>query len=426
MSRPTCPARCLGKPPAHSARRLTWLAPAILALVVTVLAGVLMRAQDAQAQTASKSWHEIERAARGQKVYFNAWAGDAAINRYIAWAAQEVQRRYDVRLMHVKIADTSEAVARILAERAAGRTAKGSIDLIWINGENFASLKAANLLHGPWADEVPNARWLDRSDPTVAVDFTMPTQGYELPWGGALFTLFYEANATSSQPADDPQALLEWIREHPGRFTYPQPPDFIGTSFLKQLLLLLTDPSERLQRPVGDDFAAVTRPLWRWLDQAHPHLWRSGHVFPRGASEQRRLLGDGEVDWMLSFNPAEAARAIRQGELSDTVRGAHFSGGALSNSHFLAIPFNASAKDGARVVANFLLSPEAQARKADDAIWGDPTVLAVDRLADDERRQFHTERSPARPPARVPRLMEPHPSWTTALERAWAERYGAR
>ena len=393
----------------------------------TVMVTILASSVSAHAAPASDAWARIERTARGQKVYFNAWAGDLAINRYIAWAAQEVERRYGVQLIHVKVADISEAVARILAERAAGRAANGSIDLIWINGENFASLKATGLLHGPWAESVPNARLLNRSDPTLSLDFTIPTEGYELPWGGARFTLFYDAAAIGGAPPDDPRALLEWIQAHPGRFTYPQPPDFIGSSFLRQLLLLLTQSPERLSQPVAEDFETVTRALWAWLDRAHPHLWRAGRIFPRGGSEQRRLLGDGEVDWALSFNPAEAGRAIRQGELPDSIRGIHFRGGALSNSHFLAIPFNARARAGAMVVANFLISPEAQARKADDAIWGDPTVLAMEQLSGDERRLFRaSDSSPAKLLANTPRLMEPHPSWTQALERAWAERYGAQ
>lgn len=412
--------------------RTSWALHAIAAArrgtrAVTVMATVLASSLSAHAEPASDAWLPIERAARAQKVYFNAWAGDLAINRYIAWAAQQVERRYGVKLIHVKVADTSEAVARILAERAAGRTADGSIDLIWINGENFASLKAAGLLYGPWAESVPNARLLDRSDPTLSLDFTIPTEGYELPWGGARFTLFYDAAVIAGAPPDDPRALLAWIQAHPGRFTYPQPPDFIGSSFLRQLLLLLTQSPERLSQPVAEDFETVTRALWAWLDRAHPHLWRAGRIFPRGASEQRRLLGDGEVDWALSFNPAEAARAIRQGELPDSVRGIHFRGGALSNSHFLAVPFNARAREGAMVVANFLISPEAQARKADAAIWGDPTVLAMEQLSGDERRLFRpSDPSPAKPLANAPRLTEPHPSWTQALERAWAERYGAQ
>jgi putative thiamine transport system substrate-binding protein len=139
------------------------------------------------------------------------------------------------------------------------------------------------------------------------------------------------------------------------------------------------------------------------------------------------LLGDGEVDWAVSFNPSEANRAILTGELPQTIRAMHFHGGILSNSHFLAIPFNARAKEGALMVANFLLSPEAQARKADEGIWGDPTVLAIDRLAPADQQRFAALKvGPALPRVEAPLLAEPHPSWTTALERAWIQRYGAQ
>lgn len=390
------------------------------------LLGFVAFCQCAIAAQVPADWATVERMARGQTVYFNAWAGDATINRYIAWASDEVQRRYGVKLVLVKVADIAETVTRIQAEKAAGRTTGGSVDLMWINGENFASLKAANLLYGPWVDSLPNARLLDATDPTQRTDFTLPTAGLEMPWGGARFTLFYDSAAIKSPPPRDPEALLAWIRSHPGRFTYPQPPDFIGSSFLKQMLLLLAADPARLQQPVGADFDAVTRPLWTWLDAAHPRLWRSGQAFPRSSPEQRRLLGDGEVDWLLSFNPFEAARAIRAGELPASLRGTNFALGALGNSHFLGIPFNASSIAGARVVANFLLSPEAQARKADPTYWGDPAVLSMAALTPAERSRF-TVGAPevsAPPPSRL--LLEPHPSWTPALERAWSLRYGAR
>lgn len=382
--------------------------------------------QSAGAAQGAANWAEVEKAARGQTVYFNAWAGDSAINRYVAWAGAEVQRRYGVKLVLVKVTDIAETVTRIQAEKAAGRTTGGSVDLMWINGENFASLKAAGLLYGPWVDSLPNARLLDASDPTQRTDFTLPTAGLEMPWGGARFTLFYDSDALKSSPPQDPLSLLAWIRAHPGRFTYPQPPDFIGSSFLKQLLLLLAADPSRLQQPVAADFDAVTRPLWAWLDAAHPLLWRSGRVFPRGLPEQRRLFGDGEVDWLLAFNPSEGARAVRARELPASVRGMHFAQGALGNSHFLGIPFNASATAGARVVANFLLSPEAQARKADPAHWGDPTVLSMTTLRPAERALFDRGANDAAWPSPVPLLPEPHPSWTPALERAWSVRYGNR
>ena len=127
---------------------------------------------------------------------------------------------------------------------------------------------------------------------------------------------------------------------------------------------------------------------------------------------------------MLSYNPSEASRAIRQGELHDGIGAMTLSPGALGNSHFLAIPYNSDAHAGARVVANFLLSAEAQARKVDERYWGDPTVLAVTELDEVQRVRF-TELRPG--PATLRRLdtvlSEPHPSWTARLERAWLERY---
>jgi putative thiamine transport system substrate-binding protein len=52
-------------------------------------------------------------------------------------------------------------------------------------------------------------------------------------------------------------------------------------------------------------------------------------------------------------------------QLPHTAYSFGFKGSMIGNVHFLAIPANASSKAGAQVLANFLLSPEAQARKAD-------------------------------------------------------------
>ena len=79
----------------------------------------------------------------------------------------------------------------------------------------------------------------------------------------------------------------------------------------------------------------------------------------------------------------------------------------------------------AQVTANFLLSPEAQARKADLGVWGDPTVLDLDRLTPDQRALFKGEdaQGAVREPART--IPEPHGSWVPLIEAAWLERYGA-
>jgi putative thiamine transport system substrate-binding protein len=100
------------------------------------------------------------------------------------------------------------------------------------------------------------------------------------------------------------------------------------------------------------------------------------------------------------------------------------SGGSIGNTHFIAIPFNARAKEGAQVFVNFLLSPLAQARKADIKVWGDPTVLAVERLAAADRALFTQAAAPGTVTQAAPVLPEPHASWVDAIEREWLKRYG--
>lgn len=378
----------------------------------------------------ARDWPAVLREARGQTVYWNAWAGEPRINDYIAWAGREAEARFGVRVVHVKLSDTAEAVSRVLAEKTAGRHAGGSVDLVWINGENFASMRRNGLLFGPWAEDLPNFALTDpAANPAVRTDFTVPVEGYEAPWGKAQLVLFHDASRLPSPPRSLP-ALLDWARANPGRFAYPMPPDFLGSTFLKQALIALAADPAALAQPVETDrFEATSAPLWSFLDALHPVAWRAGRAFPTGGPALRQLMGDGEIDLAPAFGATEIAAAVLGGELSDSVRSYTPEGGSIGNVNFLAIPYNAAHKAGAMVLADFLLSPEAQARKLDPQVWGGDTVLAVDRLPAAERARFDAVAlGPAglRPQDQGAVLPEPHPSWMDALERGWSRRYAVR
>ncbi len=376
-------------------------------------------------------WDAVLKDAKGETVYWNAWGGSQNINAYIGWVGEELQQRFGVKLVHVKLDDTANAVATVVTEKAAGKDTGGTIDLIWINGENFASMKRQGLLYGPdWATQLPNWRYVDvETKPTVTTDFTIPTEGMESPWGMAKLVFFYDSARTDAAGLpDSADELLAWAKQHPGRFSYPQPPDFIGSTFLKQVLSeKIADPAKLLQPVKADEFSGLTKPLFDYLDQLHPYLWRSAKAFPKDYPAMSQLLADGELDITFAFNPAEASSAIANDLLPDTVRSFTFSGGTLSNTHFVAIPYNAASKAGALVTANFLLSPEAQARKQDPGIWGDPTVLAMDRLSGEDRARFEKLDlgiATLKPDELGPTLPEPHPSWMAMIEEEWAARYG--
>ncbi len=403
----------------------TFLAAPIVALSVACAA-----LASAAAQTPDpNNWDAVLGEARGQTVYFHAWGGEPRINDYIAWAGRTVKDRYGVRVVHVKVTDTASVVSKVLAEKAAGRDDGGAVDLVWINGENFVALKDAGmLLDRPWANQLPNYRFVDEAGkPTVLTDFTVPVDGREAPWGMAKLVFFYDT-AILSDPPKSAAALLEWAKANPGRFTYPQPPDFIGSSFLKQLLYELTPDPAILTRPTDEKaFGKAAAPFFAYLDDLTPHLWRQGRAYPQNYGSMRQLLADSEVDITFAFNPADASNAIANNELPDTVRSFVFDAGTMANSHFLAIPFNASAKAGAMVLADFMMSPQAQARKQDPNVWGDPTVLDVAALAGDDRKLFESLDLgiATLPPEKLGlALLEPHTSWLKLIETEWARRYG--
>jgi putative thiamine transport system substrate-binding protein len=378
----------------------------------------------ASAQSAP-AWAAIEARARGQKVYFNAWGGSERTNAYLQWAAQQVEQAHGVQVEHVKLTDTVEAVKRVRNEKAAGRLSGGSVDALWINGENFLAMKREGLLFGPFAESLPAFANVDVvGKPTTRVDFSEPVEGFEAPWGMAQFTLYADRKRVPNPPRSM-AALLEFARAHPGRVTYPRPPAFVGTTFLKQALVELNRDRTALYRPVTPEaLAQAAAPLWQYLDALHPHLWRQGRQFPPNPAAIRQMMADGELHIALSFNPNEAANEIAARRQADTVQAWQMSGGAIGNTHFLAIPFNSSAREGAQVFINFLLSPLAQARKADIAVWGDPTVLAVDRLSAADRARFATKPWPGQLEATAPVILEPHGSWVDPLEREWLRRYG--
>ena len=372
-------------------------------------------------------WQTTLDAARGQTVYWNAWGGDERTNAFIAWVGREAEARYGVEIRQVKLTDTAEAVTRVLSEKAAGQDEGGSVDMIWINGPNFLAMKEQGLLHGPFADNLPNARYLDLApDSPNAVDFTVPVEGMESPWRLAKFVFAYDTARVQTPPATMAD-FVPWAAAHPGRMTHPDPSNFMGASFLKQALIELAPDPAVLQDPVSEAaYAEATAPLWAWYDALRPNLWRGGTAFPANEAIQQQLLNDGEVDISMSFDPASTAAAIRAGLLPQTARVFVPEGGTIGNVSFVAIPYNAANWQGAEVVANLLLDPAVQAQMQNIDVLGSFSVLDPDKLDEAGRAAFATlPDDPALPSLADlgPTRLEPHASWMTRLTADWAARY---
>jgi putative thiamine transport system substrate-binding protein len=373
------------------------------------------------------NWDAVTSEADGQTVYWNAWGGSTTTNDFIAWVGERVMEEYGVTLEHVKLTDTADAVTRVLSEKQAGEDDDGAIDMIWINGANFASMKEADLLFGPYAEQLPNWALVDAEGKTVRTDFTVPTEGFESPWAMAQ-VVFVHDTADMPDRLGSMQALLEWTQANPGRFSYPQPPDFLGTTFLKQVLVdILPDPSVLAAPATDENYDDITAPLWAYLEELTPNLWREGKAYPPTGTAMFPLIADGELDLSISFSPGAASTAIANNELPPSVRTFVLDNGTIGNASFVAVPYNSGSKAGAMVVANFLMSPEAQARAQDPAILGYGTVLNMDALSDDDRALFDAlELGVATlSPAELGTVQdEPHPSWAVRIADDWVTRFG--
>ena len=374
-----------------------------------------------------------------QTVRFHAWGGSAQVNGYLQWVSEQVKKEYNINLQHVKLADTSDAVSRVLAEKAAGNHSEGSVDLIWINGENFAAMKQHGLLEPEWVSSIENfALTNPQQNAAMVTDFGEATLGMEAPWGKA--SMVFDSRQSHLEalslkaPLKAPttiEALLTFAQKAPGRFTYPVPNDYLGITFLKYAALTLNkEYLDDFYSPVSPEALARVLPaLWQYLDKLHPLMWRKGQTMLRQASQLQRLMGSGELSLAFSFTAAEIPSAVERFDLPLDIRTYAMHDGSLANVHFIGLTFNAASKNAAKTVVNFLLSPEAQAQKQKLTVWGDDTVLDMTQLNQAQRQLFIQDTPHASALDKTlstPLLAEPHASWTDALRDAWFKRYGAR
>ncbi|MFZ0547890.1 MAG: ABC transporter substrate-binding protein [Candidatus Promineifilaceae bacterium] len=372
------------------------------------------------------SWEEVVAEANGQSMDFCMWGGSDNGNAFITeWLATRVQEEYNITINQVRVADTANCVNKVLGEKEAGRDEDGTTDLVWINGENFKTMRQGDLLFGPFSEDIPSSEYVDWSDPAVAFDFGVPVEGYEVPWASSQFVMIYNSE-TVPEPPTSVEALITWVQDNPGRFTYIAPPNSSGSAFIRHFFYYVADGPEPFLEPfdqaVYDEYAPQ---VWEILNDLEPSLWRSGETYPESPTAMDDLLANGEVDFAMGYGPTRAQSNINAGTYPESIRTFVFDEGTVGNTNYIAIPFNAPNKAAAMVVANFLLSVESQVHRMDPDVVGSLTALSMDLLPADVVEQFNN--IPRGPAVLAPdvlsahRLPEMESSWVTALETGWTE-----
>ncbi|GAB5491974.1 MAG: ABC transporter substrate-binding protein [Phototrophicaceae bacterium] len=339
----------------------------LVAVPLSLLGTVMAQDEMMESPPGFDSWEDVLAAAEGQTVNWYMWGGSDAINDYVDTVYGEpLLEEYGITLNRVPLADTADAVNQVLSEAEAGVEGDdGSIDLIWINGENFFTLQQAELLYGPWSETIPNSTLVNWDNPAMNLDFGNPVNGFESPWYGTQFHYIYDSARMEEE--DLPRSYAElgtWIEENPGRFTYlaPGPGAFQGTRFVKQVLFEISGGQEQwvgdFNQELYDEWAPV---LWETLNGWEENLWRNGETYPANVNELNELFANGEIDFTLTQAIAGAGPDIAAGLIPPTSRAFAFDANMIGDFNYVAIPFNAPNKAAAMVLANLILRPDRQA-----------------------------------------------------------------
>ncbi len=327
-------------------------------------------------------------AAQGQTVNLWMYGGDDQGNSYIDDVLAPAVAAEGVILNRVPIVDTKDALNRVLTELQAGRTTDGSVDLVWVNGDNFRTGSEADAWLCEWTPLLPNMRNVSATDPLLVSDFGTPVNGCEAPWNKAQFSIAYNS-AVVSDPPSTVAGILDWATAHPGRFTYPAPPDFTGSAFVRQVLYSVSGGYENVPAAYSaESFDELSPDLYTALSDVAPSLWRGGDTYPADVDQLNQLYADGQIDMTLTYGPATLTRLVEDGTFPAATKVLSLDEGTLGNASFLAIPANAAHAAGAMVVANLALSVEQQVAKADPTRWGQFTALDVAALTPAEQQLF--------------------------------------
>jgi putative spermidine/putrescine transport system substrate-binding protein len=371
------------------------------------------------------SWDEVVAAAQGTTVNWAMWGGSDKTNAYAdQWVGTQLKNQYDITLNRVPLNDTVEAVNKVVGEVQAGQKTGGGIDLIWINGENFRTMKQGNLLFGPFRDKLPSKQYYDANNAAVNSDFGLPIEGYSAPYTGSYYVMAADSAKVQQFPKTFSE-LLAWAKANPGRFAYVAPPQFDGSRFLLTALYGVTGGYEQY---TGSDF---NESLWNekspqvfeYLKELEPYLWRTGETYPPTQNRLQELFANGEI-WMMPVFVSNVAEGLANGQLPKTTQAFTMPGISLNDPSFTAIPINAANPAGAMILANILSSPEGQLQKFKPDVWGDPPLLNTQKVPSNLQSEFAKVETGYGVPLKeliastVPVV---NAEYTTRLEKTWEE-----
>lgn len=342
----------------------------------------------------------VERAKSEGTVNLYYWGGSDPLNVWMDSVVAPAMAEQGVTFNPVRITGTKDAVDLVLAELASGKAVgEGSVDAIWLNGENFATLKKQSALFGAFAPLLPNAKNIEwnEQDPRSLLnyrDFGVQTDGAEVPWSGEQYVCAVNADRVAAEDVPHTfDALRTYLEANPGKFIYVKPPNYIGNTFVQEAIYAHNPDgtgAAPFQQSIDElgaaELARLIAPGLEYLKELEPLLLGGDGGTPRYPEDIAALDGlflNGEINFNCKFGLYAVATGLSQGTYPEAAQEFVFpEGNMIKNKNYLAIPSNAPNPAAALVLADYMTSAEAQISKLE--FTGMPAGIDPWMLSDED------------------------------------------
>jgi len=344
------------------------------------------------------SWDTVRRKAATTTLNFYLWspiqAGNPSKPRKFVdnELAPNLKKNYGITVNRMDAVYTGcdkaamKVVCDVSAEVAAGKTTTGgSVDLIWINGANFAAMKDAGLLYGPWATIIPSASNFDFTNDAISFDKGVATNGLEFPFHISQAVFIYDTAIVPTPPA----TLVEfeaWVLANPGKFAYSDPStDFTGSAFIRHFFMHygatggsvhdLTNADGSVNEAI---YKARAPKVWEQLNKLEAGLMKDPAnpgqpYYPVAHGPIRDLVGKGTLTMDFSMQVSEATSRMAATEINPwpkTMKAYVLTSGTIADTNYLAIPINAPNKEAALIAVNHIGSAGSMFKRSTPEQWG--------------------------------------------------------
>jgi len=235
---------------------------------------------------------------------------------------------------------------------------------------------------------------------------------YILPYRGSQVLLAYDSAKITAAPKTWPD-LVTWIKANPGQFIYGRPDK--GGSGKNLVVRAIHEANGRdpslftVNNFNADDAKKRLAPAWAILNDLQPYLYDKG-AYPAGNNPTLQLYASGTVAMVSAWSDM-ALQGVAQGVLPPTTKLVQLTDlGFCGGYAWSSIPSTTTKTDGVFKLANFMLTPEIQAKMITD--FGAFPGIEWKHVSPDLAEKYKDIIASS-----VPSF--PDGDWTTALNDGW-------